>query len=134
MQQLECNVECCDGQDYATLLLLLMNRTTCMQVFLTANPKLRSEVAKQFHKLRAATLNDAVESKRLEELSGRDYKSLADVPSEAFPVFWTTAQFLRAVDATLPDTPTRKGPFFPRYAVHCCHCGLQARHAPADQA
>ncbi|DBB04235.1 TPA: hypothetical protein ACH3X1_013259 [Trebouxia sp. C0004] len=84
------------------------------QVFLTANPKLRSEVAKQFNKLRAAILRDLTESKRLEELSKQDYPSLADIPSDAFPLFWTTKQYLRAVDATLPATPLRDGPFFPR--------------------
>lgn len=84
------------------------------QIFLTANPKLRSEVAKQFHKLRAAILRDADESKRLEELSNQPYTSLADIPSDAFPLFWTTKQFLRAVDATLPPTPMSDGPFFPR--------------------
>lgn len=86
----------------------------CMQIFLTANPKLRSEVAKQFNKLRAAILHDLTESKRLEELSKQDYPSLADIPSDAFPLFWTTKQYLRAVDATLPATPLRDGPFFPR--------------------
>lgn len=85
-----------------------------MQIFLTANPKLRSEVAKQFHKLRAAILRNPDESKRLEELSNQPYASLADVPSEAFPLFWTTKQYLRAVDATLPPTPLTDGPFFPR--------------------
>ena len=87
-----------------------------LQIFLTANPKLRSEVAKQFHKLRAAILRDSAESKRLEELSNQDYPSLADIPTDAFPLFWTTKQYLRAVDATLPDTPLRDGPFFPRSA------------------
>lgn len=99
-----------------------------MQIFLTANPKLRFEVAKQFHKLRAAVLCNPKESRRLEELSNRDYKSLADVPSEAFPVFWTTAQYLRAVDATLlANTPTN-GPFFPRYVLACIADCRQALH------
>jgi len=89
---------------------------SCLQIFLTANPKLRSEVAKQFHKLRAAILRDPDESKRLEELSKQDYPSLRDIPTDAFPLFWTTKQYLRAVDATLPDTPERGGPFFPRSA------------------
>ena len=77
---------------------------------------MRSEVAKQFNKLRAAILRDPSEAKRLQELSNQDYPSLADIPSDAFPLFWTTKQYLRAVDATLPDTPVRDGPFFPRYA------------------
>lgn len=89
---------------------------SCTQIFLTANPKLRSEVAKQFNKLRAAILRNPAEAKRLQELSNQDYPSLADIPSDAFPLFWTTKQYLRAVDATLPDTPVRDGPFFPRYA------------------
>ena len=76
-----------------------------VQIFLTANPKLRSEVAKQFHKLRAAILRDPEESKRLEELSKQDYASLADIPADAFPLFWTTRQYLRAVDAALPIMP-----------------------------
>ncbi|KAL0051116.1 hypothetical protein WJX82_002309 [Trebouxia sp. C0006] len=84
------------------------------QIFLTANPKLRSEVAKQFHRLRAAILRDSEESKRLEELSKQDYSSLKDIPSDAFPLFWTTKQYLRAVDATLPEAPLGAGPFFPR--------------------
>ncbi|DBA81851.1 TPA: hypothetical protein ACH3X1_007570 [Trebouxia sp. C0004] len=84
------------------------------QIFLTANPKLRSEVAKQFHRLRAAMLRDSEESKRLEELSKQDYPSLKDIPSDAFPLFWTTKQYLRAVDATLPEAPLGAGPFFPR--------------------
>ena len=91
---------------------------TCLQIFLTANPKLRSEVAKQFHKLRAAILRDSDESKRLEDLSKQDYTSLADIPSDAFPLFWTTKQYLRAVDATLPPTTLSDGPFFPRWALH----------------
>ena len=91
-----------------------------LQIFLTANPKLRSEVAKQFHKLRAAILRDPEESKRLEDLSNQDYTSLADIPSDAFPLFWTTKQYLRAVDATLPLTPLTDGPFFPRCALPCC--------------
>ena len=91
-----------------------------LQIFLTANPKLRSEVAKQFHKLRAAILRNPEESKRLEDLSNQDYTSLADIPSDAFPLFWTTKQYLRAVDATLPPTPLTDGPFFPRCAVPCC--------------
>ena len=78
-----------------------------MQIFLTANPKLRSEVAKQFHKLRAAVLRDLEEAKRLEELSNQDYASLDDIPPDAFR---TTKQYLRAVDATLVK------PFFPRFA------------------
>ncbi|KAL0040884.1 hypothetical protein WJX79_008605 [Trebouxia sp. C0005] len=99
------------------------------QIFLTANPKLRSEVAKQFNKLRAAILRDLTESKRLEELSKQDYPSLADIPSDAFPLFWTTKQYLRAVDATLPATPLRDGPFFPRLEggalVHAEHAHIE---------
>ena len=60
--------------------------------FLTANPKLRSEVAKQFHKLRAAVLHDPEEAKRLEELSNQDYPILDQIPLDAFPLFWTTPQ------------------------------------------
>ncbi len=92
-----------------------MTWCSCLQIFLTANPKLRSEVAKQFHRLRAAILRDSEESKRLEELSKQDYSSLKDIPSDAFPLFWTTKQYLRAVDATLPEAPLGAGPFFPRY-------------------
>jgi len=88
-----------------------MKCCSCLQIFLTANPKLRSEVAKQFHRLRAE------ESKRLEELSKQDYPSLKDIPSDAFPLFWTTKQYLRAVDATLPEAPLGAGPFFPRYRL-----------------
>lgn len=71
-------------------------------------------MARQFHKLRAAILRDPEESKRLEDLSNQDYASLANIPSDAFPLFWTTKQYLRAVDATLPPTPQSDGPFFPR--------------------
>ena len=88
-----------------------------MQIFLTANPKLRAEVAKQFHKLRAAILRNPDESKRLEDLSKQDYTSLAEIPADAFPLFWTTKQYLRAVDATLPPTPLSDGPFFPRWVL-----------------
>jgi hypothetical protein len=94
-----------------------MKCCSCLQIFLTANPKLRSEVAKQFHRLRAAILRDSEESKRLEELSKQDYPSLKDIPSDAFPLFWTTKQYLRAVDATLPEAPLGAGPFFPRYRL-----------------
>ncbi len=94
-----------------------MTWCSCLQIFLTANPKLRSEVAKQFHRLRAAILRDSEESKRLEELSKQDYSSLKDIPSDAFPLFWTTKQYLRAVDATLPEAPLGAGPFFPRYRL-----------------
>lgn len=94
-----------------------MTCCSCLQIFLTANPKLRSEVAKQFHRLRAAILRDSEESKRLEELSKQDYSSLKDIPSDAFPLFWTTKQYLRAVDATLPEAPLGAGPFFPRYRL-----------------
>ena len=77
-------------------------------------------MAKQFHKLRAAILRNPEESKRLEDLSNQDYTSLADIPSDAFPLFWTTKQYLRAVDATLPPTPLTDGPFFPRCALPSC--------------
>ena len=43
-------------------------------------------------------------------------------PADAFPLFWTTKQFLRAVDATLAPTPLSDGPFFPRYAVLLKSC------------
>lgn len=89
-----------------------------VQIFLTANPKLRSEVAKQFHKLRAAVLCSPEESKRLEDLSNQDYTSLADIPADAFPLFWTTRQYLRALDATLLPSPNHNGPFFPRYTLN----------------
>ena len=79
-----------------------------MQVFLTASATLRQQVAKAFRKLQANVLCDAEESKRLEELSKAEYHSLANVPAEAFPLFWTTRQFLRALDATVET------PFFPR--------------------
>ncbi len=82
-----------------------------------SDSQLRSEVAKQFHRLRAAILRDSEESKRLEELSKQDYPSLKDIPSDAFPLFWTTKQYLRAVDATLPEAPLGAGPFFPRYRL-----------------
>ena len=95
-----------------------------LQIFLTANPKLRSEVARQFHKLRAAVLHDPAEARRLEELASQDYATLDNIPSEAFPLFWTTKQYLRAADATLIK------PFFPRFASygvliawnHCLLC------------
>ena len=79
-----------------------------MQVFLTASATLRQQVAKAFRKLQANVLCDPEESQRLEELSRAEYHSLAGIPSDAFPLFWTTRQFLRALDATLPQ------PFFPR--------------------
>ncbi|KAK9807285.1 hypothetical protein WJX73_007725 [Symbiochloris irregularis] len=78
------------------------------QVFLTASATLRQQVAKAFRKLQANVLCDAEESLRLEELSRAEYHSLAGIPADAFPLFWTTKQFLRALDATLPQ------PFFPR--------------------
>lgn len=93
---------------------ILVTKLCTLQIFLTANPKLRSEVAKQFHKLRAAILRNPEESKPLEDLSNQEYTSLADIPSDAFPLFWTTKQYLRALDATLPPTPLTDGPFFPR--------------------
>ena len=106
-----------------------------LQIFLTANPKLRSEVAKQFHKLRAAILRNPEESKRLEDLSNQEYTSLADIPSDAFPLFWTTKQFLRAVDATLLPTPLSDGPFFPRCVpLCCCSYAASVTHTLADPA
>lgn len=97
-----------------------------MQIFLTANPKLRSEVAKQFHKLRAAVLHDPEEAKRLEELSNQDYPILDQIPSDAFPLFWDSEHYLRAADATLAK------PFFPRSGCrsYCC-TGL--RDIPASK-
>lgn len=85
-----------------------------LQIFVTANPRLRAEVAKQFNRMRAAALCNPEESKRLEDLSSQDYNSLADIPADAFPLFWTTKQYLLAVDATLPPPPHGPGPFFPR--------------------
>lgn len=79
-----------------------------MQIFLTANSKLRFEMAKQFHKLRAAVLRNPEEAKRLEALSQQEYASLAEIPTDAFPLFWTAEQFIRAIDATLHKS------FFPR--------------------
>lgn len=122
MLSVQCRLSSC--QDLSTFSSQQMLHTsqpmTCcsrVQIFLTANPKLRSEVAKQFHRLRAAVLRDSEESRRLEELSKQDYSSLKNIPSDAFPLFWTTKQYLRAVDATLPEAPLGAGPFFPRYRL-----------------
>ena len=118
----QCLLSSCQGLSTCSSQQLLhaSQPLTCCshaQIFLTANPKLQSEVAKQFHRLRAAILRDSEESKRLEELSKQDYPSLKDIPSDAFPLFWTTKQYLRAVDATLPEAPLGAGPFFPRYRL-----------------
>lgn len=101
-----------------------------VQIFLTANPRLRSEVAKQFHKLRAAVLGNPEESKRLEDLSNQDYPSLAHIPGDAFPLFWTTRQYLQALDATLPQTPNHNGPFFPRYTLNSSASKLGSLQTP----
>lgn len=53
-----------------------------MQVFLTASPKLRLEVAKQFYRLRAAVLSNPKEP--MGGMSKRVYMFLADVSSDAF--------------------------------------------------
>ncbi len=42
-----------------------------LHIFVTANPRLRAEVAEQFNRMRAAALCNPEESKRLEDLSKR---------------------------------------------------------------
>ncbi|KAL3154833.1 hypothetical protein ABBQ38_011375 [Trebouxia sp. C0009 RCD-2024] len=74
------------GQDSYTLLKFcdVTNSLlrTVLWVFLTASPKLRLEVAKQFYRLRAAVLSNPKEP--MGGMSKRVYMFLADVSSDAF--------------------------------------------------
>lgn len=73
---------------------------------MTANAKLRDEVAKHFRKLRATVLctaEDSQELQDLEKLSQQQWTSLEGIPDRAFPLFWTTQEYLRALDATTDE-------------------------------
>lgn len=59
-----------------------------MQVFLTSSSTLREQVAKAFRRLQAPALG-VPKAARLAALAAQDYPTLADMPSEAFPLFLT---------------------------------------------
>ena len=59
-----------------------------MQVFLTSSSTLREQVAVTFRKMHAAVVGMS-EAARRASLSAREYATLSNVPSEAFPLFLT---------------------------------------------
>ncbi|GMH41224.1 hypothetical protein BSKO_09134 [Bryopsis sp. KO-2023] len=79
------------------------------QVFLTASATLKEQVEKTFRKLQAAVLSKD-QLQHVIDLGKNVYpfRPFRDIPSEAFPLFLTTRQFLRMLDGTLQE------PFFPR--------------------
>eukprot|EP00878_Enallax_costatus_P024526 GHUV01026178.1.p1 GENE.GHUV01026178.1~~GHUV01026178.1.p1 ORF type:complete len:603 (+),score=181.38 GHUV01026178.1:514-2322(+) len=75
------------------------------QLFVTASPTLKDQVAKQFRKLQAAVLSPE-EMARVAAATAREYHSLSCIPDEAFPLFLSNHQYLRMLDATV------RQPFF----------------------
>ena len=67
-------------------------------------PETPPQVSKTFRKLQAAAITDAADARAVAAAAGRDYPSLRAVPSAAFPLFVTTAQWLRLLDASC-DVP-----------------------------
>ncbi|KIZ02024.1 hypothetical protein MNEG_5936 [Monoraphidium neglectum] len=79
------------------------------QVFITASATLKEQVSRTFRKLQAAAIADPADARAVAAAAARDYPSLRDVPSAAFPLFVTTAQWLRMLDASC-DVPFFAGP------------------------
>jgi hypothetical protein len=61
-------------------------------------------VSRTFRKLQAAAIKDPAHAAAIAAAASRDYPSLRDVPDAAFPLFATTAQWLRMLDASC-DAP-----------------------------
>lgn len=70
-------------------------------LFVTASATLRFQVASMFRRLRAATYRE--EGGRPGGAQEGPLDSLLAVPHHRFPLFLTAAEYLRLLDATLPD-------------------------------
>lgn len=82
------------------------------QLFLTANSVLRSEVRHFFNNLRRSDASVHRNEERQSALEcGLDFPSLKNVPSNRFPLFVTTREFLVLLDGTLAN------PFFARKSL-----------------
>ncbi len=60
----------------------------------------RPQVARTFRKLHAAAITNPADAAAVAAATARSYSSLRDVPSAAFPLFVTTAEWLRLLDAS----------------------------------
>jgi hypothetical protein len=72
-------------------------------LFVTASATLRQQVAASFRRLRAATDDDAEAAAAAAEGAEAPLSSLLAVPQHRFPLFLTSAEYLRLLDATLPN-------------------------------
>jgi hypothetical protein len=71
-----------------------------LQVFVTASPALRAQVAAAFQRLQSAVLSPA-EAAVAAAAAAVDYHTFACIPDEAFPLFLSNKQYLRLLDGTV---------------------------------